>query len=483
MLIIIIVVLGIISYINMNIECFETLPNNTEIKVNAYKQIDIINRNYKDIVDIYTANSVDKIILISEKKQNILTAINNIEGLLPNTYDRYKFKNIYTTEIVPILDSPNIIKFNVAVNKLKQIIDSGIDSSFYNNRLTIKEIKESFIDLNKLYENVYINKIFTYTEKKYTIDALTRTIFDLLLKITTMEDLNSSGIVLILNVTLKIAYEQNNTIDINNNVNTFNVKIRNISILLNVDEKQIIEPEPINIKKMDMDVNASITSPTTSISISTIKKDFNNIYNSFDTMNVIYNNNDILNIQQLNQLYDLKYIIYKSLENIANYDKYNKNYYDKIIVVTDVILKPILESEIRIVYSSPKIDINITKMKKKFYDGLIEIKNIILNNYSKTTKNTEKNICLKNVIDNVIANKYPIKVSNINECKESLFNDKDLVIYPKLAISADNGKTWNFATDLYEYEKNGVKNTPYVFTYKLASTVNGNDWKFISTEG
>jgi hypothetical protein len=48
-----------------------------------------------------------------------------------------------------------------------------------------------------------------------------------------------------------------------------------------------------------------------------------------------------------------------------------------------------------------------------------------------------------------------------------------------MAISKNNGKSWDFATDLMDYKQTGNKTGDYLYTYKLATT-NGQKWSFIN---
>jgi hypothetical protein len=151
-----------------------------------------------------------------------------------------------------------------------------------------------------------------------------------------------------------------------------------------------------------MSINSSvdITSPKTNISITTITNDFNNIYNSFDLINKLYENNEKLNNSQEIQIKVLNNVIYNSIINIANYDKNNKNYYNSIIVINDVIIKPILEAELINAYKI-KDEAKIIRIKNRFYDAIIEIKNLIISNYAKTSVSTDKNKCLKEIINSI----------------------------------------------------------------------------------
>jgi hypothetical protein len=459
-------------------ECFDNI-NPEEIRKNAYKQIEIIKNNYEILKNLYKKDK-GEINEILDAKKKINDAINNIDLLLVNSYDRYKLSDLYHNELIPILDKPKDLTFFDIIENMKIIIDSGINNSYYNHRNTIKEIRSNFKQLNEIYKAVFMDNIFTYTEKKDLIESLNKTIYDLLLKISNYDELNSNGIILILNTTLKRAYETKNIIDINVNISSFEQKIKKIAISLNVEEPdKNTDIIPANTGDMSINSSVDITSPKTNISITTITNDFNNIYNSFDLINKLYENNEKLNNSQENQIKVLNNVIYNSIINIANYDKNNKNYYNSIIVINDVIIKPILEAELINAYKI-KDEAKIIRIKNRFYDAIIEIKNLIISNYAKTSVSTDKNKCLKEIINSIINNQFPIKVSELKNCDKSLFNNNNLVIYPKLAVSK-NGKKWDLATDLYEFKKTGVNNNPYIFSYKLAGTINdGKDWKFIS---
>jgi hypothetical protein len=459
-------------------ECFDNI-NPEEIRKNAYKQIEIIKNNYEILKNLYKKDKAE-INEILDAKKKINDAINNIDLLLVNSYDRYKLSDLYHNELIPILDKPKDLTFFDIIENMKIIIDSGINNSYYNHRNTIKEIRSNFKQLNEIYKAVFMDNIFTYTEKKDLIESLNKTIYDLLLKISNYDELNSNGIILILNTTLKRAYETKNIIDINVNISSFEQKIKKIAISLNVEEPdKNTDIIPANTGDMSINSSVDITSPKTNISITTITNDFNNIYNSFDLINKLYENNEKLNNSQEIQIKVLNNVIYNSIINIANYDKNNKNYYNSIIVINDVIIKPILEAELINAYKI-KDEAKIIRIKNRFYDAIIEIKNLIISNYAKTSVSTDKNKCLKEIINSIINNQFPIKVSELKNCNKSLFNNNNLVIYPKLAVSK-NGKKWDLATDLYEFKKTGVNNNPYIFSYKLAGTINdGKDWKFIS---
>ena len=459
-------------------ECFDNV-NPEEIRSKAYKQIEIIKDNYNKLKDLYKRERAE-INEILDANRKIKDAINNIDILLVNSYDRYKLSDLYNNELVPILDKPKDLTFFDIIENMKVIIDNGLNNSYYNHRNTIKEIRRNFKELNEIYKGVYIDKVFTYIEKRDLIESLTKTIYDFLLKISNYDDLNSSGIILILNTTLKRSYETNNIIDINSNISSFEEKIKKIAIALNVEEdNKETDVIPANAGDMSLNAPIQITSPTTNISVTTIKNDFNNIYNSFDLINKIYDNNKQLKASQETQIKTLNNVIYNSIKNIANYDKNNKNYFDNINVINNVVIKPILESELKNSYKTGDEN-KIIRIKNRFYDAIIEIKNMIISNYAKTSVSTDKNKCLKEIINAIINNKFPIKVNELKNCHKSLFNDNNLVIYPKLAVSK-NGKKWDLATDLYDFNKTGINKNPYIYSYKLAGTTNdGKDWKFIS---
>jgi hypothetical protein len=459
-------------------ECFDNI-NPELIRSNAYKQIEIIKDYYQKLKELYKKEKAE-INEILDAKRKIKDAINNIDILLVNSYDRYKLSDLYNNELLPILDKPKDITFFDIIENMKVIIDNGINNSYYNHRNTIKEIRRNFKELNEIYKGVYMDQVFTYIEKRDLIDSLTKTIYDFLLKITNYDDLNSSGIILILNTTLKRAYETKNLTDINSNISSFEQKIKKIAIALNIDDEiKEIDVIPANTGDMSMNAPVQITSPTTNISVTTIKNDFNNIYNSFDLINKIYENNKELKASQETQIKTLNNVIYNSIKNIANYDKNNKNYFNNVSVINNVVIKPILEAELRNAYKNGDEN-KIIRIKNRFYDAIIEIKNIIISNYAKTSVSTDKNKCLKEIINAIINNRFPIKVNELKNCDKSIFNDNNLVIYPKLAVSK-NGKKWDLATDLYDFKKTGINNNPYIYSYKLAGTTNdGKDWKFIS---
>ena len=472
--------------------------NPISMKLEAYKELDKIKDNYYKLKELYETKTINDISKITSYKENIKTSVNKIDKLLLNSYDRYRLNNLLYNDLLPLLDKPDNIKFNDIYNDLKRIIDNGISTN-YNYSAIIKEIRRNFKELNELYTDIYFNKIYTYIEKRSSIDALNKMIYDLLIKMTNYEDLSSSGIILILNTTLKRSYETGDKTEINSNINTFEEKVKELSKKYNVVDKKVISenaPVFMDINKTDVNISvpASVMSPTTSISIPVIKEDFNKIYNAFDVINSIYLisiEKKTLTNSQKKQIISYNQIIYNSLSNIANYDKNNKNYYDNVISITNIVIKPILEEDLYNAYTYDETmnegkvfketrNELIERVKTRFYDAMIEIKNLILNNYSKSIVSTDKNKCFKDIIDAIISNKYPIKVNELKNCDKSLFNNENLIIHPKIAISKNNGQTWDLATDVYEYQKTGYNNNPYLYSYKLAGTINdGKDWNFI----
>jgi len=467
------------------------------MKLEAYKEVDKIKDNYYKLKELYDTKSLNNMDKITLHKENIKSSVNKIDKLLLNSYDRYRLNNLHYNDLQPLLDKPDDIKFNDLLDDIKRIIDNGISTN-YNYSAIIREIRRNFKELNELYTDIYFNKIYTYIEKRSSIDALNKMIYDLLIKLTNYDDLSSSGIILLLNTTLKRSYEIGDKTEISSNIRTFEEKVNQLAQKYNVvDKKTISEKVPVfmDINKTDVNISvpASVMSPTTSISIPVIKEDFNKIYNAFDVINSIYliNRDKPISNSQKKQIETYNQIIYNSLSNIANYDKNNKNYYDNVISITNIVIKPIIEEDLYNAYkyddtkNEEKVfketrDELIERVKTRFYDAMIEIKNLILNNYSKSIVSSDKNKCFKDIIDAIISNKYPIKVNELKNCDKSLFNEENLIINPKIAISKNNGKTWDLATDVYEYQKTGYNSNPYLYSYKLAGTINdGKDWKFI----
>jgi hypothetical protein len=462
MIVVIIIVLALIYYFNKNFECFSNINPKDNIKNIKYYYNLLFNNN---------ANS-------KNIKRQIEQEVKKIEQSLVNNFDKYKLNNIYQNELVPLIDRPNLNEFNIVISKIEFLVDYSFNSTYHDFSIIISDIKEDFKKLTELYEDVYLNKTIALSIVKNQIDSLTQKIYNSLLKVTTHEDLNSSGIILILNTTLKRAFEMNDITQINSLMNTFNEKIKSINnkLISNIKPKD----KSFEIKGVEMGLPATTFQPTTTVSlhkdkevINLIQDDFNNIYNSFDLINIIYKNNgDKKQIKELND------IIYKSIDNIINYNKTDIEYKNKITSIKIIIITPILKSELKESYK--KNNNEVIKIKNKFYDGIVEIKNIIINNYSKTRDDNSRGVCLKEIIEAILNNNYPIKVNKLKGCNNSIFiSNNDLTIYPQMAVSKNNGKSWDFATDLLEYKNTGNKNGNYLYTYKLATT-DGQKWSFIN---
>lgn len=462
MIVVIIIVLSLIYYFNKNFECFSDINPKDNIKNIKYYYNLLFNSNVN----------------VKNIKNKIEQEIKKIEQSLVNNYDKYKLNNIYQNELVPLIDKPNLNEFNIVISKIEFLVDYSFNSTYYDFSTIISDIKEDFKKLTELYGDVYLNKTISLSIVKNQIDSLTQKIYNSLLKVTTHEDLNSSGIILILNTTLKRAFEMNDITQINSLMYTFNEKIKSINnkLISNIKPKD----KSFDIKGVEMGLPATTFQPTTTVSlhkdkevINLIQDDFNNIYNSFDLINIIYKNNgDKKQIKELND------IIYKSIDNIINYNKTDIEYKNKITSIKIIVITPILKSELKESYK--KNNNEIIKIKNKFYDGIVEIKNIIISNYSKTRDDNSRGICLKEIIEAILNNNYPIKVNKLKGCNNSIFiSNNDLTIYPQMAVSKNNGKSWDFATDLLDYKNTGEKAGNYLYTYKLATT-DGQKWSFIN---
>jgi len=57
-------------------------------------------------------------------------------------------------------------------------------------------------------------------------------------------------------------------------------------------------------------------------------------------------------------------------------------------------------------------------------------------------------------------------------------NNKDIIINPKMFISANNGITWQTATSIDDYRKKGYNDDNYIYNYSLASSTDeGKKWQ------
>ncbi len=470
MIVVIFIVLIIIYFINGNIECFQNAdPINEVANIKGYYEI-----------LRYEPNTNSQLLL----RKKIKDSITQIEKSLNDNYDKYKLNNLYYNEMVPLLDKgfskENANKFEELMNNLTFLINYSLNPTRYNTSQNINDIKDNFKKLNTIYSDVYITKSYSYQLVANQIDLLTKKIYDGLLKITTHEDLNTSGIILILNTSLKRAYEVNDITEINSLMTSFNEKLKTLGY--NPIDQPKKEKIVINsVKALETNVPASVIDSTTTISvkkeksiISNIQGDFNRIYNAFDTINDLYKKN-----KNLDQIDKLNQIIYKSIDNIISYNKNDVGYNANILSIKTVIIAPILEKELRNSYLNDNIN-EIIRIKNKFYDGIVEIKNVIINYYSKTKKDDSRELCLRDIIDAILNNNYPIEVKKLNGCKNSIFlSSNDITIHPKMAISRDRGKSWGSATDYMEYKKTGKTNDPYLYTYKLATSSNGKTWSFL----
>lgn len=355
MIIVIIILLIIIYYINKTF--FECFTNNSE----SLEAVAIINDLYYMLIREKDQKARDFI------KTKIKDGFRDIEKGLANNYDKYKLQNIYSTEIVPLLELKasfaNEEKFKMSMNNVVFLINYSTNSSYYDFSSNITDIRSNFRELTGLYNDVYITKIYKFETVRERIDSLKKKIYDLLLKVTTADDLSTSGINLILNTTLQRSYEVNDMTQINSQIETFNEKLKNINYKLNNDmnKNKVLKTKEEIAENKDKEV------------FSMIQLEIDKIYNSFDVIIFIYKNNG--NIYQIPALIN---IIYKSIDNIIGYNEKNAEYKVKITTVKTAIIKPILENDL---VNSRNNDAEITKIKNRFYDGIIEIKNIIVTSY------------------------------------------------------------------------------------------------------
>lgn len=415
-------------------------------------------------------------------KKNIKNSITKIEISLIDNYDKYKLTNIYNNELVPLLDKEftreTNDKFALVLNNIKFLINYAANPKRYDYVEIINDIKKNFDKLNELYSSVFISKTITFKLVQTEVEILTKKIYDSLLKITTYDDLNNSGIILILNTTLKRAYELNDILSINSLKDSFDEKIKTLNFQ---NSKEITNNYKNDIKPLELDLPVAIVEPTTSISlnkdkavINKIQEDFNKIYNSFDTINAIYKNNG--NITQIDEL---KRVISESIDNIISYNKNDISYKANITNIKNVIISAILDKELNESYLT-KDDKKIIKVKNKFYDAIIEIKNIIINSYSKSRSDDNREVCLKDIIEAIMRNEYPIELKKLQGCKKlSFLTNDNIIINPKIAISSDKGKSWAPAGDYMKFKETGVSDDPYLFTYKIATSSNGKNWSFL----
>ena len=465
------------------------LPKLEDLKMvapNSLNDITKIKTKYEELKSGYNKGwgiSSPESIAIKDDINKIILEIRNRAG---HTSDRDKLDIIYYGEakdnygIIVYLDEIDDNRFSILIKQIKTIINNLTD--IITSRTTISDdIDKLFSELNDLYKDVYINKITTYDIKKEEIENKNRLIYSKLLLLIPVDKLHNTEIILILNTTLKRAYETNNITDINSLVTSFKqlikALVKNTGINTDIKKNEI---KGIINSQLGMPIDEQVI--PLKITIQGMKDDFNNIYNSFDLLNTTYKNNyNIINFNniQKNQLNSYKAIINGSLSNIINYYPKNSDYVNKITSIKNVIIKPILEKELQESYRR-KDEILISNVRTRFYSAINEIKNLIINNYGKTTNQKNINICLNNIIEAISTNKYPIKISNVNGCHKSLFDNKDIIISPKMFVSENNGIIWKPATQLDTFKKTGINNNPYLYNFELASSSdNGINWNMI----
>jgi hypothetical protein len=200
-------------------------------------------------------------------------------------------------------------------------------------------------------------------------------------------------------------------------------------------------------------------------------------------MNTTFRNNynGIINFNntQKKQLESYRAIINGSLDNISNYYPKNSDYVNKVISIKNVIIKPIIETELQESYRR-KDEVLISSVRNRFYKAINEVKNLIINNYGKSSTQININVCLNNIMEAINANKFPVRVSNVNGCHKSLFDNRDIIISPKMFVSENNGIIWKPATELDTFKKTGINNNPYLYNYEIASSSDGGiNWSMI----
>jgi len=432
-----------------------------------------------------------------EKKTQINNLLINIRGRLLDFTDKQKLDIIYygtanpdndNFGIIVYLDEINDAKFNNLINKTKGLIPAIMKTSSYKSGY-IDEIKVIFSELNNLYRDIYINKFYTYENKKEEINTKINLIYTKLLVITTLERINEIGIGLILNTTLKRAYERNDTIEINTNKLSFEEKLNNLKISSSIGSSASNRPliskgdalttvVGVSESSYGMPIEDTLKSSPISkkvrdLTLDNITDDFNNIYNSFELINIIYKNKT-----KDNKVDDYIKIILNSIDNIGNYYSTNLEYKNKIVSIRNVIIKPIIINDLYNAYYNDNYT-SIAKNKNKFLSAINEIKNLVINNYGKRKgMSLNTNVCFDNIIKAVNNYNYPIRVSNISGCDISMFNDRDILVSQKMFVSDNDGIMWKPATKLADYKKTGINNYPYLYNYGIAvSNDNGNNWK------
>jgi len=381
----------IIYYFNPSVDCFAN-----DIRISSMNEIDNIKSNYNDIKSLYANGTPKNDIIVLQKKNNIKTSFDNIEKSLISNNDKFLLSNNFY-DINRYLDNTNDTEVDKIIANITEIIMKATSDTSYKSNVITDELNKDFNHLNDIYKFIYIDKLYNYDAKKEEINNLNKKIVDNLILLIGYTNIYKYGIDIILNITLKQAYENNNMLEINNNQNSFREK-------LNLVEKQ--DYVPSEVQPVDtIETSAPINLYQNNLNIDMVKKDFNDIYNSFQMINNIYKNKkfdlDVF-IASLNN------IIYAALDNIANYYQYNNEYKNKIIAIKNTIIKPMLDTELKNNYLQND-EIKINNSKIDFSNNIDEIKNMIAN----ITKN---DLCLNNIINDLFANKYPIIINKIEYC-------------------------------------------------------------------
>lgn len=385
-------------------------------------------------------NNPNDINIIKKSFNIILDNIND-----PNF--KIKITNLYYNKLIPIISTnTNKNSFDVIIKEIENSIDDYLNINDTNDTI-MKSIINDINLLLDLYKGIYIDKKMSLSQKQPEINVLNVNIYNSFLRLTTNEDLYNSGIVLILNTTLKRSYEDNNYIYINSNINTLITKLKSLNSKVPINIRQIystnMDPTPIEV----------------SYNETQLEKEFNNIKNYFELLIILYKNKDNRNIKQITTITSN---IYNSLNIIANY---NIKYTNIITSIINVIIKPILDIEL-----NNNQNLNYDELSRKFNNAILSIKNITLNYIN------NQEFCLNNITKEILNGNFPIQTEKINDCDKRFFNNKNLILYPKLTISTDKGKSWNIANDFYENKNN----SPFVYTYQIASsTNNGTDWNIM----
>ena len=150
-------------------------------------------------------------------KKKIIKTIQDNEIKLTNDYDKYTLTNLLYTDIIKLINNYNKNDFSIVINKIRIIIDKTNEKSNM-----ISDIKKDFNNLNDIYA------MNNYVKNKQQIDSLISKIYSSLLQLTNYDTINKAGISLILNKTLKQAYDSNDIMQINSQITTFNEFINKV---------------------------------------------------------------------------------------------------------------------------------------------------------------------------------------------------------------------------------------------------------------